>query len=463
MTEPRSRTSAAGPAARCSPSPARPPVAAAAVTALLVNIFERKQEAQEPLLPRRRADRRHRRPGRLGQELPAPVRRLPAHRRPGAHALRRQRGPAAHADRGRPALGRGAVAPRGGPAAEDDVGRLRLRASTSARSAATPTCSTTRPTRERLQQFKQPGTCIHCHASVYVPYKKAGDGDLIKGFEAINQMPYAEARKTFTHPVACIDCHDPDTMELRVTRPGFLEGIKRAEGQPGRQGLRRQPHGHAPGDALARLRPVPRRVLLQGRREAADLSVGQGPQGRRDRRLLRRGRLQGLDPRRDRGAACSRRSTPSSRCGTRASTPRSGVACADCHMPYMRVGAIKISDHHVRSPLLNINNACQTCHKWPEDELLARAEAIQERTVSAAQPRDGRADGADRRHQGGEGGRRSDAELEAAHRAAASRAVLPRLRRGRELHGLPRAAGGRRASWARRSTTFARARFRCGR
>jgi nitrite reductase (cytochrome c-552) len=35
----------------------------------------------------------------------------------------------------------------------------------------------------------------------------------------------------------------------------------------------------------------------------------------------------------------------------------------------------------VRSPLLNVNNACQTCHKWPEEELIARAEANQERTV----------------------------------------------------------------------------------
>jgi nitrite reductase (cytochrome c-552) len=59
---------------------------------------------------------------------------------------------------------------------------------------------------------------------------------------------------------------------------------------------------------------------------------------------------------------------------------RSGVACADCHMPYTRVGGLKISDHHVRSPLLNINNACQTCHKWPEDELRARVETIQTRT-----------------------------------------------------------------------------------
>jgi nitrite reductase (cytochrome c-552) len=59
---------------------------------------------------------------------------------------------------------------------------------------------------------------------------------------------------------------------------------------------------------------------------------------------------------------------------------RSGVACADCHMPYGRVGSLKISDHHVRSPLLNVNRACQTCHKWSEDELRARVLTIQQRT-----------------------------------------------------------------------------------
>jgi nitrite reductase (cytochrome c-552) len=59
---------------------------------------------------------------------------------------------------------------------------------------------------------------------------------------------------------------------------------------------------------------------------------------------------------------------------------RSGVTCADCHMPYRREGALKISDHHVRSPLLNVNRACQTCHKWSEDELRTRAQTIQQRT-----------------------------------------------------------------------------------
>ncbi len=59
---------------------------------------------------------------------------------------------------------------------------------------------------------------------------------------------------------------------------------------------------------------------------------------------------------------------------------RSGVACADCHMPYKREGAIKVSEHHVRSPLLSIARSCQQCHPYGEAELLSRAEAIQDRT-----------------------------------------------------------------------------------
>jgi nitrite reductase (cytochrome c-552) len=59
---------------------------------------------------------------------------------------------------------------------------------------------------------------------------------------------------------------------------------------------------------------------------------------------------------------------------------RSGVACADCHMPYQRRGALKISDHHVRSPLVNLDQACQTCHKISEEELRQRVYAIQDRT-----------------------------------------------------------------------------------
>src|ERR1043166_6864047 len=46
---------------------------------------------------------------------------------------------------------------------------------------------------ERQQATNQPGTCLQCHASIVVPYTKLGHGDLTKGFEKFNRMPFAEA------------------------------------------------------------------------------------------------------------------------------------------------------------------------------------------------------------------------------------------------------------------------------
>ncbi|MBK5293480.1 MAG: ammonia-forming cytochrome c nitrite reductase subunit c552, partial [Acidobacteriia bacterium] len=79
---------------------------------------------------------------------------------------------------------------------------------------------------ERTKRKPQPGACLHCHASVIPAYRKAGGGDVMQGFAAICPMPFAEARKLVTHAISCLDCHDPQTMALRVTRPGFLNGIR---------------------------------------------------------------------------------------------------------------------------------------------------------------------------------------------------------------------------------------------
>jgi nitrite reductase (cytochrome c-552) len=64
---------------------------------------------------------------------------------------------------------------------------------------------------------------------------------------------------------------------------------------------------------------------------------------------------------------------------------RSGVSCADCHMPYMREGATKVSDHWVRSPLLNVNRACQSCHRASEAEIRERVDVIQQRSYDLLQ------------------------------------------------------------------------------
>ena len=118
---------------------------------------------------------------------------------------------------------------------------------------------------------------------------------------------------------------------------------------------------------------------------------------------------------------------------------RSGVACADCHMPYQREGAMKVSDHWVRSPLLDVNRACQVCHPYPEAEIQARVAAIQERTHAllerAASAAMDMLDAIVAAKKSGATGRPAAGGAG----PAAQGAVAARLRRRRELDGLPRA------------------------
>jgi nitrite reductase (cytochrome c-552) len=61
---------------------------------------------------------------------------------------------------------------------------------------------------------------------------------------------------------------------------------------------------------------------------------------------------------------------------------KAGAACADCHMPYTRVGVHKISDHRVMSPLKNDLRGCAQCHAEGPEWLKERVIEIQDRTAS---------------------------------------------------------------------------------
>ena len=413
---------------------------AAALTALLVNIVERKQEARNPFFRVVELDDETEDPAVWGKNFPI------------QHDTYRRT-----VDQQRTKFGGSEALPRTPSEADPRtvVAQSRLEEDPRLRTmwAGYPFSADFRKKRghaymlddqtftERVRGFKQPGTCIHCHASVYVPYKKAGGGDLIKGFEHYNQMPYTEARKDFKHPIACIDCHDPETMALRVTRPGFLEGIRALKASQGvadydvntmatRQEMRAFVCGQCHVEYY--FKGAEKRLTYPWHKGLTVDAIADyyDEVGFKDWTHAKTGTDQ------------LKAQHPEFEMWNQGIHARSGVACADCHMPYTRVGAMKITDHHVRSPLLNVNNACQTCHKWPEQELVARAEAIQERTVEPPEPRDGRADGADRRHRGGAGRRRRRGRSRRGAQGPAARAVLPGLRRVGELERLPRAAGG---------------------
>ena len=262
---------------------------------------------------------------------------------------------------------------------------------------------------ERLTK-PQSGSCLHCHASLMPVYRALGDGDAMKGFEATYRMPYRELNGMLhemghAHPVSCVDCHDPDSMAVRVTRPGFLNGIRALAVsdaptphlpslQRWREGPRTEPYDPNSDASRSEMRSFvcaqchveyycSSRIPLTfpwGRGLTAEDTMAfwdslQFPDGEPFHDYVHR----------ETGARVIKAQHPEFELWSQGIHSRSGVACADCHMPYMRDGATKVSDHWVRSPLLNVNRACQVCHHIPEQEILDRVDAIQQRNFDLLQ------------------------------------------------------------------------------
>ena len=210
---------------------------------LLTNIFERKQEAQEPVRASRGSQRGDDRPRALGHELAARVRRLPADGRRDAH----------HASAApRPCPKRRPSAIPGSRACSPATPSP----STTATAAAMRTCSSDQETTKRVTERPQPGSCLHCHASVIPTYRRLGDGDVFKGFEA--------ARK--------------DALRRRPRR-----GRQDRLVQPRRRRTRAQQFEHTDGAHPVGLRRLPRSEDHGAARHAARLHP-RDPGARRQRR-----------------------------------------------------------------------------------------------------------------------------------------------------------------------------------
>lgn len=314
---------------------------------------------------------------------------------------------------------------------------------------------------ERITQKPQAGACLHCHGSTTVLYRRAGleaMGEdvsterlaaefnmpaVIRGFEALSRQPYRDVLEMlyatpdgtpgenepvfpnapaggFTgefageavpeghvlqgeaHPVTCIDCHDPETMSIRITRPGFMLGMAAlADGdgevphlpsvQQWREGSRTTPYN--PNELATRQEM---RSFVCGQCHVEYYCANRATLTFPWANGLKVENLEAFwdefefpdgtgfydYEHGETGAEIYKAQHPEFELWSQGIHARSGVACADCHMPYEREGAMKVSNHHVQTPMDNVNNACQTCHNVPEDEIRARVETIQARTVA---------------------------------------------------------------------------------
>lgn len=250
---------------------------------------------------------------------------------------------------------------------------------------------------KRTKERKQPGSCLHCHASIMPLYRQAGREaapsaspaeQVQKGFEVIGKLDYWEANKRLAeagarHPVSCVDCHDPKSMALRVTRPGFINGIKALKAKegvpdydPNRDATRQEMRSFVCGQCHVEYYCGPKTTLffpwqngLKVEEIEATYDAFKFEDGHRFYDFQHA----------ETGAEVLKAQHPEFEVWSQGTHAKAGVACADCHMPYVREGALKVSDHWVRSPLVNINHACQQCHHYPEEELRKRVETIQDR------------------------------------------------------------------------------------
>jgi nitrite reductase (cytochrome c-552) len=257
----------------------------------------------------------------------------------------------------------------------------------------------------RVTEKKQPGACLHCHASIIPAYRFVGKGDVMKGFQQVCGMPYAEAHdlkndkgeKLVTHPVGCVDCHDPASMQLRVSRPGFINGIQAFadSGQDAPQltsinqyRAKKKGNPDLKYDVNAMATRAEMRSFVCGQCHVEYYFKGDGKvvtypwhKGLKVENAEAYYDETGFSDwtHKETGAKVLKAQHPEFEMWMQGIHSRSGVACADCHMPYTREGALKVSDHWVRSPLLNVNRACQTCHHFSEEEMKARVDVIQVR------------------------------------------------------------------------------------
>lgn len=231
---------------------------------------------------------------------------------------------------------------------------------------------------KRQEFVPQPGACINCHASTYVPMMKAGNGDLFAGFHALNKVPYKEARAQVKHPVSCIDCHTPSTMQLRITKPAFITGI--AEYKKTKGVVKYDVNKDATKLEMRTFVCAQCHVeyFFKGPEKTLTFPWSKGIKGDEILSYYQENKHKDW-VHKETGAPVLKAQHPEFELYSQGIHAKAGVSCTDCHMPFERVGAMKITNHHVRSPMLNVNKSCQTCHHTPEDELMERVQTIQER------------------------------------------------------------------------------------
>ncbi|AWW30691.1 ammonia-forming cytochrome c nitrite reductase [Echinicola strongylocentroti] len=169
------------------------------------------------------------------------------------------------------------------------------------------------------------------------------------------------------NPIGCADCHNPETMNLTITRPALVEAfeamgkdVNAASHQQMRSLVCAQCHVEyyfdkdAPDKKGAQYLTFPWKdgmdvESVESYYDKLDFADWVHPISKT--RMLKA-------------------QHPDYELFSLGVHAKRGVSCADCHMPYKTEGGQKFTDHHIGSPLSNVENSCFVCHREKKEDLI---------------------------------------------------------------------------------------------
>ena len=200
----------------------------------------------------------------------------------------------------------------------------------------------------------QPGTCWTC---------KGPDVPRVmneQGVANFYKAPWSKWGDQIMNSVGCSDCHDSKTMDLKPARPALYEAwqrvgkdVNKATHQEMRSLVCAQCHTeyYFKGDGQYLTFPQDSGITVEAMEKYYDAMNYKDYTHALSRAPILKAQHPGYEVH-QMGIHGQR-----------------GVSCADCHMPYMSKGGVKYTDHHIMSPLANIERTCQTCHRQSAETL----------------------------------------------------------------------------------------------
>lgn len=200
----------------------------------------------------------------------------------------------------------------------------------------------------------QPSSCWACKSSDVPRLMQT------IGVDSFYRQKWAALGSEIVNPVGCADCHEPENMNLHISRPALIEAFSRqgkdvnkASPQEMRSLVCAQCHAeyYFQRDEKRLTFPWDKGLTVENIEKYYD----EADFTDYIHKLSRARMLKAQHP-----------DYEIFRMGIHA---QRGVSCADCHMPYDEEGGIKYSDHHIQNPLAVVERTCQTCHRDNKETL----------------------------------------------------------------------------------------------